>query len=263
MIKVKFKGYNHLQLSINDSDIGRRYQQLVEENYETKFPMYRSQLKYTKEYLLDLARQAKEKLNWSWELDDYSIDVTTTLHKDIEKIVGTGFNNIPEELDDLLHELHYCLHLVQDNRKPGYGGWLQIEWYNDSGFELTDTNIFKQQLTIGDVKLQNPFVGHGPLQIYTENDFTNVKQTCKFHNFVRPGINIVIQNFPSIDKQKVIARFEQEDPDFVKLHTREKILNFIGHPVVGTVLNKTDLLTMISNNQSLELEGLEFTNEFE
>lgn len=262
MINVNFKGYKSLQILIDDTDIGRQYQKLVQENYETKFPIYRCNLNYTKEYLLDLVQEAKSKLGWDWQSDNYSIDITTKLHKDIEQIVGSGFHAIPEELDNLIHELHYCLHLVQGNRSPGFGGWLQIEWYNDSGFELTKLEIFKQQLNIGDVKLQNPFVGHSPIQIYIENDFTNIKQTCKFHDFVKPGINIVIENFPEVDKNQVLKKFEEADPDFVKFHTKEKILNFTGYPVIGSILNKDYLMYIINNNQILELESLEFNNEF-
>ena len=258
-IYVKFKNYNQLVLRIDDTDIGKRYCALVKHNYEQSQPIFRDRPRYTVEYMLELAQQVKTQLNWDWSFDHYDISITALLHKDIERLVGTeGFSAIPEELDELIHELHYCLHIIQDNRpNKRRGGWLQIEWYNDNGFSLPGTELFRQQLKFGDVRLQNPFVGHGPLQIFLEKDFTNIPQTCKFHNFVKPGINITISNIPAVDPQLVLESFKKNAPAFVDLHTQEKILAYTGHPVIGTVENLTDLRA-VATAPLLELEYIDF-----
>lgn len=258
-INVKFKNYNQLVLDIDNTALGKKYVALVKNNYRKSFPLFRDRPKYTVEYMLQLAREAKEKLGWEWCFDSYDISITALLHKDIERLIGSaGFDAIPEELDNLIHELHYCLHIIQDGKtSKKRTGWLQIEWYNDIGFPLDNTNIFRNRLVFGDVRLQNPYVGHGPLQVYLENDFTNISQTCKFHNFVKPGINITVQDFPVTDPMDVLTAFKTQSPEFVAQHTEEKILAYTGYPVVGKVQNLDDL-TMIVTAPVLELESITF-----
>jgi hypothetical protein len=258
-IYVKFKNYNELVLRISDSDLGKQYCALVRQNYEQSRPIFRDRPRYTVEYMLELARQAKTQLNWDWSFDHYDVSITALLHKDIERLLGTdGFNSVPEELDNLLHELHYCLHIVQDgSTNKRRVGWLQIEWYNDNGFPLLGTDLFKQYLKFGDIRLQNPYVGHGPLQIFLEKDFSNIPQTCKFHNFVKPGINITINNIPFVDPQVVLESFKQHYSEFVDLHTPEKILSYTGYPVIGVVENLKDLHA-VAAAPVLELEYINF-----
>lgn len=258
-INVKFKNHNLLVLNIIDSPFGKKYFSLIKDNYQTSFPLFRDTNKYTKDYMLKLAEEAKDKLGWQWESDKYELSLTRMLHKDLEATLGvTGFKTIPQEFDNLIHELHYCLHLIQsgqNNKKKN--GWLQIEWYNDNGFPLKDTDLFVSKLNFGDVKLQNPFVGHGPLQIYLEQDFTNVSQTCKFHDFVKPGINILISNHTYTDPELVLTAFKKYAPEFVEKHTEEKIVAYTGHPVIGKVENIKDL-HLIVHSGMLELEYLSF-----
>lgn len=255
---IKFKNHNPLVLNIDDSDLGQKYCDLVKQNYAQSQPIFRDRPKYTVEYMLELAQQAKAKLNWEWSFDHYDVSITALLHKDIERLLKNGFSAIPEELDDLIHELHYCLHIVQDDRpNKRRGGWLQIEWYNDNGFSLIGTELFRQELKFGDIRLQNPYVGHGPLQIYLEKDFINVAQTCKFHDFVKPGINISIGNITVVDPLIVLESFKNNCPEFVDLHTEEKILSYTGHPVIGTVENLIDLRA-VKDAPVLELEYIEF-----
>lgn len=257
-IYVKFKNYKEIKLSIDDTPLGKEYYSLVKYNYNHSFPIFRDRPKYTIEYMLELAKEAKEKLSWQWSFEHYDISITALLHKDIERLVGSGYDSIPAELDNLIHELHYCLHVLQDTgSSKTRDGWLQIEWYNDSKFPLIGTDVFKQELLFGDIKLQNPFVGHGPLQIYTEQDFTNIPQTCKFHNAVKPGINISLSDHPVIDPLAVLDAFKLHSPSFVEQHTEETILRYTGYPVVGKVENLTDLHT-IKTAPVLELHYIEF-----
>ena len=126
-MKVIFKDLPPLILNIADTTLGQQYKELVKKNYENEFPIFRDRAKYTIEYMLQLAREAKKKLGWDWSFDHYDIGITALLHKDIEQLVGNGFGSVPAEIDNLLHELHYCLHVVQDPKHKKRDGWLQIE----------------------------------------------------------------------------------------------------------------------------------------
>ena len=186
-IKIHFKNKPVLHLLIESSTVGNRYYQSVKEMYQKQKPIFRDANRYTKDYMHSLALKVRDLLGWNWITEEYTPKNAARFHKDIEVLLKNGFNNVPEELDEILHELHYGLHILEWP-KFNHGGWLQIEWYNDEGFELDSNFKFKKTMSIGDVKLQNPYVGHGPTQIYVEQDGINISQTCKFHNFVKPGI---------------------------------------------------------------------------
>jgi len=259
-IQVTFKNLPTLNLSIVDTELGHRYYDLVKENYEQQTPIFRDRPKYTVDYMLELAKEAKERLGWSWSFDHYDINVTALMHKDIERIAAEGFDKIPAELDELLHELHYCLHIIQSPQATLRDAWLQIEWFNDAGFPLDTTDIFQHNLRIGDLRLQNPYVGHGPLQVYLEQDFTNIPQTCKFHNMVRPGLNIVIlQVDHPVNVDNILTTFTTHSPEFVKQHGLEKIKSYIGYPVIGRVTNLADLYT-VAQAPLLELGEIKFND---
>lgn len=260
VIDLKFKNQPVLHLSIEDSNIGWQYFNLVKENYTKSKPIYRESNKYTLEYMLSLVTKAKEVLGWDWRADNYNLENCAVFHKDIEVLLGkTGFNTVPAEYDDLLHELHYGLHILEHGTNTRVG-WLQIEWYNDEGFDLDYSFEFSSSANFGDLKFQNPFVGHGPLQMYDEQDFINISQTCKFHTFVKPGINIATVDFSKITfYDEIIQLFKQHDPAFVSLHSEEKIRHYTGYPKIGRVANLDDLQTCL-DSPSLEFESLSFGN---
>jgi hypothetical protein len=113
-------------------------------------------------------------------------------------------------------------------------------------------------MKFGDIKLQNPYVGHHPLQIYLEKDFSKIAQTCKLHDFVKPGINIVIEDFNhNVDNDIVIQNLKSYDSNFVNEQTEERIRKFIGYPVIGRVVNQSDLIEILKL-PTLELESLRF-----
>jgi hypothetical protein len=258
-ILVKFHNAPVLRLKIEDSEIGSNYVNLVKKNYLREKPIYRDSLKYTKEYMRELGNHARETFGWSWDLHtDFDTGIAPILHKNIETLVGNGFDAIPEEHDHLVHELHYCLHLIQNGIKTHRPTWLQIEWFNDDGFNLPSTFKFKDYMETGDVKLQNPLVGHGPLQIFEEQDGINISQTCKFHTIVKPGINIIQHDYIKFTKHReLLDFFIKHDPAFVELHGPEKILHYTGYPVIGKVENLDDL-DIALNCKELKFDSLDF-----
>lgn len=262
IIVVRFRDQPPLQLRIHDTRVGQRYFDLVQHNYQQSMPVYRNLTKYTKEYLQELAHQARAAFDWDWDqVDDFESGIAPQLHKDLELLLANGFEHIPEQYDNLVHELHYCLHLNQSPCKHTHTSWLQIEWYNDEGFDLEYEFEFQKTFKFGDVKLQNPFVGHGPWQLWCEQDFANISQTCKFHNWVKPGINIASRDFLTVSNVDEIVRvFEQHDPEFVRLHGADKIKHYTGYPVIGQVINLQDL-QQISQQHNLIFDSLEFVND--
>jgi hypothetical protein len=261
IITVNFDQQPPLYIKIQDTDIGYRYFKLVESNYQKEHPIFRDELKYTPEYMYELADCARKTFDWNWDnVTDFASGIGAQLHKDLEALLARGFSHIPEEYDELVHELHYCLHLIQHGQPNCRTGWFQIEWYNDEGFDLDPAFEFKPELQTGDVRLQNPFVGHGPLQMWQEQDFINISQTCRFHTFVKPGINIA--HSPQklfTEYNQLIEQFQKNDPAFVKQHGVEKIKHYTGHPVIGKIINISDLL-VIKNSPQLTLKDLEFND---
>lgn len=263
-IRINFKNFPGLDCTIQDTVTGHCYFSLVKENYQQCFPVYREELKYTPEYFQQLAHRAAHTFGWNWSKHDIKRSgVGALLHKDLELLLINGFENVPKEHDDLIHEIHYALHLTQHRIYSGpvrghQTSWFQIEWFNDSGFELGTDFEFERNLAMGAIKLQNPFVGHGPLQMWFERDFINVDQTCKFHTFVKPGINVVHTcPYPTPDVNKIVSKFQTHAPEFVARHGRDKIIHYTGYPVIGCVDN-LDLLMHLKQTVNLELGNLEF-----
>jgi hypothetical protein len=227
-----------------------KYFDLLKNQYEQdSSPMFRDPQRYTLEYFQNLANQAQQVLGWNWQRDHYDLATTTLLHKDIEKYLAAGFENIPQEHDHLLHELHFCLHAIESGSRRDH--WLQIEWFNNTGFSITEDEYpGKLFLEFGDIRLQNPYVGHHPLYVYKQQDSTNINQTCRFHDFIKPGINIVIQqdtytNPKMFDWNRYIKWFEDCASEFIDEHGINRLCKFTGHPVVGSVINLDDLHTLI------------------
>ena len=255
---IKFHNAPELQYRLDNSELAHRYMKLLQTQYvNDPCPVFRDQQKYTQEHFNVLAQQAQKELGWDWIKPCYDLSTTTKLHKDLEQYLARGFENISEAHDELLHELHFCLHAIESGSKRN--NWLQIEWYNDNGFEITaDEYPARLNLEFGDLRLQNPYVGHHPLYLYQQKDIINVMQTCRLHDFVKPGMNLVINSEKNtLENNQYLNWFRQHGSDFLKQHSEEILLKFTGHPVIGHVINKQDLETVITM-PVLEFEYLKF-----
>jgi len=257
-IVVKFKDQPELYIKLDDNLTAFVWLELFEKNYQQEFPIFRDQKKYTLEYLNQLALQAKTKLDWDCETNIKSIEDTVRLHKNLETMLANGFNSIPAEYDNLIHELHFCLHkaeYIDIKSQTNNRHWLQIEWFNNDGVPLDLTFKHIRKLEFGDIRLQNPYVGHIPWQVYEQNDYENIFQTCKFHDFVRPGLYIHTGSpMPNINLDEYMAWWQNNAPEFVAYHGLDKILHYTGHPVIGQVTNLDALKTVVNSNDILELE---------
>lgn len=259
-IQVAFKNQPVLNLSISESEIGHRYVNLVKENYNTQSLVFRDSSKYSIDYMHQLAEHARQELNWDWLHNNYTLDITTQLHTNlVELLSNNGFDTVPDHLDWLIHELHYCLHTIE-NGSTSRTAWLQIEWFNQSKFALDYDFEFQTRIEFGAVKFQNPYVGHPPFQVFKENDFKNVNSTCKFHDHVIPGIMIYIRKQPNIiDRAKVLSAFQQHAPEFVELHGLDKIAHYTGAPIIGHVTNLDDLY-FVQQSPLLTLDYITFND---
>jgi len=258
--KIFFKDLPALTVELEDSVTGKNYYNLLYKNYNNQMPIFRDPAKYTIEYMSDLVKEANYKLGWDWDYTPGDHEVASRLHKDIEVLLEKGFDSIPADCDELVHEIHQCLHLLNEGRNHlvTRQDWLQIEWYNNNTIPIDDFFKFQDSTTIGDIKLQYPFVGASPLQLYLEKDYQKISQTCKFHSVIRPGINIVINNFKKFtEHQKLLDDIKKNDNNFYHLHGPEKILRYTGYPVIGKVTNLDDLMYIVKQ-PILEFEKLEF-----
>ena len=255
-ILIKFKDLPSIEIQLNQNSIKDSYKELIRRNALIT-PVYRDPCNYSPELLQDLSTQAKNIFGWDWLDADYTdFRQTMALHKNIEELAGTslGYSIIPSEHRPLVTEIHHCLHsleiAVQNNFDPvkRRGAHLQIEWFVDDGFPLAYDVQFSRSWNFGDIKLQNPFVGHPPIQVYQDNDFEVVSQTCKFHDYVRPGIIAMLgDHHPVFNEEDYLSWFRTNGPDFVAKFGEDKLLHYAGWPIVGQVTNLNDLDTILQS----------------
>lgn len=256
-----FKNIVPLHCIIDRTKLGQKYFELVRSQWnQSRTAIFRDPQRYTLEYFRTLAHRAQHELGWNWHRDHYTLDQTVILHKDLEQYLAQGFENIPEQHDELLHELHFALHAIESGSQRN--SWLQIEWFDDQGFELPEDQYpAKLQLEFGDIRLQNPYVGHHPLYLYEQQDYHNIAQTCRMHNFVKPGINLVIQSdsrTAAFDWNRYINWFRTHAPaDWLHQLSETTLRNYTGHPVVGRVTNIHALQQAVAL-PFLEFDRLEF-----
>jgi len=257
-ILVHYFNQPTIEIVVSDTETGRLFFNLNKEIAQTQSPIFVDTLKYTHEYMVGLAQQARVALNWDWVADHYDISVTAQLHKDLENYVGKlGFDQVPEEHDNLLYDLHHCLHEIQFGKlSDGRCNNLQIEWLTDISVPLPESFEFVESTKYGDLILINPYVGHNPLQIYRENDFTSLTTTCKFHDVIKPGI--VLTNPEHVSKNTILNKFKEHDPEFVKLHGEDKICYYAGAAVIGHVTDQEVLRQVKSTVEELKLDKVEF-----
>jgi hypothetical protein len=260
---VKFENHPELTIDIYDTELGNQYYNLVRSQAQIEPPLFRDKASYTLDRLSQLVALTNELCNTNWHFDQYDLETTVQIHKLVETMVGQntqGFCGIQSQYDELLHEIHFCLHEVQGkNTNQLRTGWIQIEWFNDAGFALPESFEFSTRVQVGNIRLQNPYVGHPPQKLYMDNDHSTIFQTCRFHDLVRPGICMAINNFSCefVNTTEYQQWWSTHALEFVTLHGMNKILHYSGHPIVGQVRNTADLLSL-SQSPFLKFECIQF-----
>jgi hypothetical protein len=258
-ITVIFQNQPPIHIKLYDTAAAAHWRKLFVQNYQQKFPLFRDMQKYTWKYLEHLVDQANKTCGWNFTTQIQNLQDTVDLHKHIEVTLANGYQNIPSDWDHLLDELHFALHTVQQTKLSNIsrrGNFLQIEWFNDDYVPLPEDFVFTSNLQFGDLRLQNAYVGHIPLQIFEQNDFANVFQTCRFHDRIKPGLNITIFSgnrvLPNIETYT--QWWNTHAPEFVKYHGWNKIMYYTGHPIIGQVVNTDDLAKVATCAEVLELQ---------
>lgn len=257
-INIFFKKNDPINVQILDNPIGDKFYNLLKSNLEKEKPIFRDHAKYNEEYLKELATQLKKELDWDWLKEKYSLENTVAMHKKIEELLEKdySFKKIPGHLQNLIHEAHFCIHTIQyRDKKNIHGNFLQIEWFNDDFVDLGQDLKFDIELSPGDMILQNPYVGHPPLQCYQQDDYKNIMRTCTFHDRIKPGIKINLIKSQDINLEKYKNWWYEKVPEFVNLHGFQKILYYTGFPIIGKVTNLQTLQKVLTT-PILELDKI-------
>ena len=260
VIKINIDNHQPLVVSLEDSDTAKVYTKLLSRNLARDEFVFRDPVKYTPEYFHSLCMRVKKELGWSWIRDEYSIEQTTDMHKNIESYLDKteSFKDVPGDQQDLIHEAHFCIHQMQygtQGRTPA----LQIEWFNDDKENLPDDSNFVIYPDFGDLILQNPYVGHPPLQCWQQNDYKNIERTCQFHDIIKPGIKIMTNTGrqKELDLYKYQAWWRDKCGDYVTKVGWEKILRYTGFPKIGSVIDKDNLRSIIADEKPLNITKIE------
>jgi hypothetical protein len=256
-ITVKFKNCPEFDIELYNNTTVNLFLEILKNNLSKELPIFRDPKKYTEEYLGKLIIEVKEKLGWDWLKDQYSIENTVKFHKDIESLLDKegDFSKIPGDLQNLIHEAHFCIHAIQylDIERPR-GPFLQLEWFNDDYVNLPKNAEFNQCVNFGDLILQNAYVGHPPIQCWQQNDYKNIERTCAFPDRIKPGIKInLCDPAKKFNWDLYESWWRTNCTEFVNRVSFEKIKYYTGFNIIGKVKN-TELLKNILNEPLLEVE---------
>jgi hypothetical protein len=249
-ITVIFKNHRPLHIKLYDTTAAHQWKQLFLNNYQREFPIFRDMQQCTLARLEQLIQQVNQTCGWNFTEKIESLENTLALHRHIEVTLSNGCNTVPRSWFDLIDELHFTLHTLEQNkmsRTPRRGNFLQIEWFDDEFVPLPDDFVFTDIAEFGSVRLQNAYVGHPPLMIHKQNDHANVFQTCRFHDRIKPGLHIMTAKARSDGQSKEYIDSDYQNwwtthaPEFVAQHGMDKIMYYTGYPLIGKVINVHEL----------------------
>lgn len=262
-MEIKFKNFKSLALTFDNNSSVDTWKKLFLNDLKTGLPIYRDAKKYTPEFLNGVYKDLCDGLGWE-RLELNSLENTVLAHKNLEVFLEKGFEHVPEEWDQHLHDFHYGLHLQENlNFKPCESRPnIQLEWFNDVSEPLGDD--FKHTLTtgFGDIHMLYPHVGSSPTKLFLQNDHHDAEQTCRFHDVIKSGFTILTKGSEAHEENSMNG-YKQwwitNAPEFVEKHGMEKLLHYAGYPVMGKVRNLDVLEEIAETNEILELEDIYLT----
>lgn len=260
MIDIKFKNTEVFNIELEKNSVTEKFKTILERNLNKSLPLFRDPGKYDEKYLRKLCGEVKEKLNWDWLSDDYSIENTVRFHKGIEKLIDKqgDFTKLDGEIQNLIHEAHFCIHSLQyKNENYKHGFMIQLEWFNDDFEILPDEAEFDTEINFGDVILQNAYVGHPPIQCYQQNDHAQIERTCAFPDRIKPGIKInLMQTKPNaFDWKHYEDWWRKNCSAFVDRVGWQTIKRYTGFTKIGKVTD-LELFRKILEKEILEVESV-------
>ena len=257
-IQISIDKHQPLVIDLFENAVTEAYIKVLKRNLSNNDFVFRDPVKYTPNYFQELCNQVKDQLDWDWVKDEYSIEQTTAMHKFIESTLDKteSFKNIPGHLQNLIHEAHFCIHQIQHGNTTRVP-CIQIEWFNDD-YEVLPPEADFTEPDFGDVILQNPYVGHPPIQCYEQNDYQNISRTCQFPDIVKPGIKINTQGkVDSPDPEEYKAWWFEKCGSYVDQVGWEKIEYYTGFTTIGRVLDKNNLRSIVTDNKPLNIKKIE------
>jgi len=258
-ILVYFQNLSPIVVKLEQSETARLYLEVFQRNLAKEPPTYRDLTKYNLEYFKKLVLQVKQTLGWDWNAEHIGYAETIKYHKDIEDALlkENSFDNIPGDHQNLIHEAHNCLHNMEVDPNYPHGDFLQFEWFNGDYEIMPEDKEFSMEPEFGDIVLQNPYVGHPPIQCYTFDDHKQIHRTCAFQDRIKPALKIELQEHrDTIDTDRYNKWWQDNCPTFVETHSMDKILRYTGWPVIGKV-NDLKYLREVVQRKELKFERLE------
>jgi hypothetical protein len=261
-IKISMARHQPLVIDLQKDPVVDQYTKVLARNLANDDFVFRDPVKYTPTYFQELCKQVKEELNWDWITDDYSFEQTTKMHKFIESALDKteSFKNIPGYLQNLIHEAHFCIHQIQymktarERRSPS----IQIEWFNDDYETLPAEAQFMMPPDFGDLIIQNPYVGHPPIQCWQQKDYKNISRTCQFPDIIKPGIKIITKAaVDPFNLQAYKSWWFEKCGSFVEEVGWDKIQYYTGFLKIGQVVDKDNLHRIVDDNELLNIEKIE------
>lgn len=258
-IEITFSKHNPILIELYEDLASQLFKKIVQRNIDAGGEIWRDPMMYTEDYFQKLCKEVSTKLGWEWIKDEYSLEQTTRMHKDIEEMLDKteSFRNVPGDIQNLIHEAHFCIHQIQYGERTRTP-FIQVEWFNDDSKPLPEETVFTNELEFGDVVLQNPYVGHPPVQCFQQNDHKNIHRTCQFHDIIKPGVKIntfegSVKGYKNFDEYK--SWWHTHCNDFVREVGWQKIEKYSGWPKVGHVIDKDNLYN-IKYEKEIKLIGI-------
>jgi hypothetical protein len=259
-ILVHFQDRHPIEVELEHSETARLYLTVLRRNLSKQEPIWRDLLKYDIDYFKELCLQVRDKLSWNSDMENFKLSDTVIFHKDIEKILEKkdSFDKIPGEHQELLHEAHHCLHNMEVlSQESPRGDFLQFEWFNGDAEPIPADKTFKHWPEVGDIVLQNPYVGHPPMQCFSSNDYKEIDRTCAFQDRIKPALKIDLhEGQPAFDLEFYKKWWQEKCPGFVEKQGMDNIIRYTGWPVIGKVTNIEYLKDLIKIKK-LKFERLE------
>ena len=192
-----------------------------------------------------LRHECDQMFGWNWSSMPLTQENFNLMHKDIEALkIG---NDRMEGANHPLHELHTLLHSLEGldlhNLPKLSRNYLKFRSYHSDRLPITDLSVFQRIANSGSVILDYPYVGRSPLETAKYKDESDLLITCIPAFEACAGFMINIDKFFVRDSQiKLLTDWlDNNGRPIADKYGRQKIIDTMGHPVVGQVINVSDL----------------------
>jgi hypothetical protein len=194
-------------------------------------------------------QEANKEFGFNWATNPKTQDEYNQMHKDIE--------TAPKDKADQLQSIHNHLHVKEaGNNKASQ---IQFVWSESLGqfykkqpieYDMPkDAEPFDKTIAYGDVYLGYPHVGKSPEVCMSQNDNSNLEQTCRIHNKIVCDILISLVDVTCKSDNQLL---EWYDNNKITMFTKEEMLKYNGWAKIGEVINKEQINNIDRNNLKIQ-----------